>query len=223
MKALFRILAVLSVCGLLGCSTKKAIDVDSYSGRLKDFPYPHSRYAAQIPIELRDGTASAIDAIAWAKGLIDENWSSGRPYSWPLTPVASFPDLNMDGLSEILVEIPWSSGATGNRAAAFFLASKNGYRYVGIIARVASHVCYPEAQTCYLMTFGNSGQDLGIGLIQIRPESLDSIAGCRTNKFDHDTNDAILTFPEDHGDLLSNFGLGPEGDAAALPGCAAAQ
>ncbi|MEM1438268.1 MAG: hypothetical protein AAF680_00150 [Pseudomonadota bacterium] len=222
MRVLFGFLGVFSVCGLIACSTKKVIEVDPYSAGFMDSSFPDSQRADQIPQELTAGTADVFEVVEWSKGLIDRNWTSGRAYPWPLTPVVSFSDLNMDGLSEILVEIPWESGATGNKGAAFFLAAKEGYKYVGTIARLANNDCYAEQRTCYLMTFANSGQDLGIELLEIRSGSLHSLASCRTNKFDTDLNSVILTFPERHEDLFRNFGLGPDGEATALPGCAAA-
>lgn len=221
MRACVAALGIFGVIVLMGCSTQKVIVTDSYSGGFKSFPYPDGQYANQIPERLRAGTADVVEVVEWSKGLIDENTGSGGRYPWPLIPAYSFSDLNMDGKSEILVDIPWASGATGNRGAAFFLASNKGYRYVGTISRIASRACYPQEQRCYLMTFGNSGQELTIRLIEIRSDSLSIIAECRTNKFDSEGNNTILTFPERHEALLANFGLSSTSEGTALAGCSA--
>ncbi|MEO1582841.1 MAG: hypothetical protein AAFR91_13500 [Pseudomonadota bacterium] len=212
MERLLGLVGAFSLCVLGACSTKKVVESDAAYGRYIDFPSPRESERASIPENLWGGTATLFEVIEWSKKIIDDNPSKMRT-------TASFIDFNADGLSEVLVEIPWASGVNGNRSLALFLASPRGYRYVAIISRVADYACYLDGQACYATVVSGGGQYAGIGLLKFGVDSVDGVAGCRTGKFDNELNSTLLYFPDDHRELLRNYGLGPEGKDAAKPGC----
>ena len=222
MGALVRVTVSLTATLFLTAASPAVVVEPKNPATRHGFPSPHVQYAYLIPESLRNGSATTLEVIDWSKTIINSMWKTQSRWEWPLPSNFSFVDLNADGLSEILVEIPWAAGATGNRAAAFFIASESGYRYLGTIARVAARRCFPDAQACYIVTVGTGGQDMGLVLISVTNGALIHQAGCELNKFDdHEASEQLLALPESHDELLRMYGLGPNGETDAIHGCKA--
>ncbi len=97
----------------------------------------------RVPAEFREGCASLTEVEDWSRSLIQSD------------PVLTYRDLDCDGRDDVLVEIAFARGTTGDRSFLAFSRTDRGYRYLGETWRILRTFSYPEG--CYLVQHGSAG------------------------------------------------------------------
>ena len=99
--------------------------------------------APSVPAEFREGRATLDELEGWSRSLIQSDVE--------LEPR----NIDCDDADEILVEIVFARGTTGNRWFLAFDHGERGYRYVGTVQRILRTFAYPPE--CYVVQYGTAG------------------------------------------------------------------
>jgi hypothetical protein len=105
-----------------------------------------------VPGRLRDGRATWSDVARWTESL-----RGGREEL-----IAT--DLNGDGQADLMAELAYARGATGNRFYFLFIESGRGYRYVGRGTNLARVFRFASGRSYVLMYSKGGGAHYGLAL-----------------------------------------------------------
>lgn len=122
---------------------------------------------ADLPTELRDGTATAARVRDWATHTYPDGDHPGRP-------VRNI-DLDQDGNADLVAEV-WGGGSGGALRAAF-LSTPSGYLYVGSFLGVIVPLSRVAGESPRLVISSNSGSGCTVLLlIELRPDGMHRVA-----------------------------------------------
>lgn len=114
----------------------------------------------KIPIKLRNGTANQSDVEEWTKHLRG------------IEPIIQ-KDFNADEVPDLLAEIVYARGATGNRSFMLFVHTKLGYKYLQCINNIGNYMTYDKSGKSYLLTYSKvGGPEVYITLCQLTESKL---------------------------------------------------
>ncbi|OGV51965.1 MAG: hypothetical protein A2X49_08855 [Lentisphaerae bacterium GWF2_52_8] len=109
----------------------------------------------EVPEKLINGTANISDVETWTKAIRQ---------NIPLIQE----DMNGDRKVELLAEIVFARGVTGNRSFLFFVHTGSGYKYLEIISNIKRHVSYEKSGESYLLMYTKAGgPEMVIGLCKL--------------------------------------------------------